>query len=172
MTDEGEWRVTRGVDGRMDCKESMEEASDGEREGAGEGVCRVTRVEVGGGETVERREEVCEWEGEGGGEGAEKVGEGGGVGVEKELGKSGKREKEKGEWGDTCALVFSSSVFLGVSASGWRDERGECWSGPGRWLSWLLSPEGLLTENPEAWCVCVVWSYPEWRADESVFSPS
>ena len=68
----------------------------------------------------------------------------------------------------------SSVVALDVSAPGWEDERGEHWwrSGPGEWLLLPLFPGGLTCENPETGCVCVVWAYPGWRADDSVFSPS
>ena len=48
------------------------------------------------------------------GDGVEVVG-GEEWGVEKELGRGGRREKEKGEWGDTCMNpVPSSAVVLGV----------------------------------------------------------
>ena len=87
------------------------------------------RWEEGGGEAVERAEEACE------SVGGEREGEVGGV--ERGVGKSGKSEKEKGEWGDTCVLVdpvLSSAVVLGASAPEWGDKREECWwrSGPGR----------------------------------------
>ena len=65
----------------------------------------------------------------------------------------------------------SSSAVLGESASVGRE--GICWwrSGPGGWVLLPPSPGGLVHENPVG-CVCVVWPYPGWRADGSVFSPS
>ena len=52
--------------------------------------------------------------------------------------------------------VSFSSVGLGVPVLS--DEREECWwwSCPGEWLSWPPFPGGLLCENPETGCVCVV----------------
>ena len=70
-------------------------------------------------------------------------------GVEKEVGKSEKRENEKGEGGDTCVLVGSSCGVLLSFVPGWGDKMGKCWSWPGRWLFGPFSPGGLL-------CVCGV----------------
>ena len=44
--------------------------------------------------------------------------------------------------------------------------------GPGGWLLLPPCPGGLACENPGTGCVCVVWSYPGWRAGGPVFSPS
>ena len=91
-------------------------------------------------------------------EGGSDVGEGEVGGVGREVGKGEKSENEKGEWGDTCMVVVasvSSSAALGESASVGRPP----------------SPGGLVYENPVG-CVCVVWPYPGWRADASVFSLS
>ena len=85
-------------------------------------------------------------------------------------------ESEGGEkFCDTCVLVDSvSSSSVAWGASVWREWKEEywLWSSPGGRIFLPPFPGGLLSENPEAGCVCMVWPYPVWRADGSVFSPS
>ena len=73
------------------------------------------------------------------------------------------------EWMRPCDGVLGGGVGAEVE---WRVMRGVVEVRSGGWLLWPPSPGGLPCENSETRCVCVVWPYPGWRVDGSVFSPS
>ena len=72
-------------------------------------------------------------------------------------------------WWIQCHLL----LLLGVHLCGGNGKRSiGCGPVPGGADVLPPLPGGLFSENPEAGCVCMVWPYPVWRADGSVFSLS